>query len=103
MHVHAGRVEGVVMICLPNTHNRNVAISNIVRLDPPSQGVNFDKVQAISLDAGLTDVTAHFAGVEQVSVPQHVSAWLAEQTSNALYGIYLQCLWMTGSVTLSCI
>jgi len=66
MHVAIERAEAVVIICLPCAHNDGVAAANVVRLDPPSQGVALERSQPISLDVGLTDMTVHFGGVEEV-------------------------------------
>lgn len=76
MHVAAERAEAVVIICLPCEHNDAVAAANVVRLDPPSQGVALERVQPLSLDVGLTDVTAHFSGVGEVGVSVFISGWL---------------------------
>ncbi len=68
MHLSAGRASGVVMICLPSapgSASHELAVSNIVRVDPSSQGVLFDKTQQISLDVGVSDITVHFSGVKQ--------------------------------------
>jgi hypothetical protein len=66
MHVAAERAEAVVIICLPCAHNDAVAAANVVRFDPASKGVGLERTQPISLDVGLTDLTAHFSGVEEV-------------------------------------
>jgi hypothetical protein len=69
MHVAVERAEAVVIICLPCAHNDAVAAGNVVRLDPPSQGVGLERSQPLSLDVGLTDITAHFGGAEEVRRP----------------------------------
>lgn len=66
MHVAAERAEAVVIVCLPCAHNDAVAAANVVRFDPASRGVGLERTQPISLDVGLTDLTAHFSGVEEV-------------------------------------
>jgi hypothetical protein len=66
MHVAMERAEAVVTICLPGAHSDAVARANVVRLDPPSAGVFIDRVQPISLDVGLNDLSVHFSGAEEV-------------------------------------
>ena len=66
MHVSAARAEAVLIICLPCAHNDAVAAGNVVRVDPPSQGVAMERFQPISVDAALTDMAVHFGGAEEV-------------------------------------
>lgn len=66
MHLALERAEAVVIICLPCAHNDAVAAANVERVDPPSAGVALERSQPISIDCGLSDMTVHFGGVEEV-------------------------------------
>lgn len=45
MHVAASTCEAVVLICLPGAANHDMAIAHVMRLDPASEGVPFERSQ----------------------------------------------------------
>jgi len=68
MHVAAASAETVVIICLPGYGpSFDWALGHIQRVDPPSEGVGMDRIQSISIDAGITDLAAHFSGVKEMA------------------------------------